>query len=361
MKKKIKVLYITRKYPPIVGGMENFSWNLYSEFSKHDDVDITLIALRKSQRNLIWFFPLAFLKTIFTAKKYDVIFIGDAVLCAIGFFCKCLYKTKIVIINVFGLDITYKNKLYQLYLKLFYKNFDKYVSISRETDNILQKRGCFDSTIITPGVDVNMIAYEGTNWREICERYDIEQNNIIIITVGRLVKRKGVEWFVKNVMPRLRDKQIEYLIVGSGEDEEDIKKSILEHGLDKKIKMLGEINFEDLLSIYRNADIFVMPNIIVDGDFEGFGIVALEASLSGCVTVASNIQGIKDAIVDGENGILLETENSEQFINTISELIDNIELRKKYSERFKKYTISYFSWGSICNQYISLFNSFWER
>lgn len=355
---KLKILYITRKFPPMVGGMENFSYNLYQGLAAHEDVDIDLISLGKSQKHLIWFFPYAFLKTLFTAKKYDIIFVGDAVLCSIGYFVKLIFKNKIVITNVFGLDITFKNKLYQFYLKRFYSKSDKYVSISGETDKLLKDNGDFDSLIITPGVDVGMFSSNDNsdNWETISKKYDISEGDTVLITVGRLVKRKGVEWFVKNVMPKFKNTSIKYLIVGKGENEENIMSAIKSEGLENQVKMLGKISNEDLNSIYKNADIFVMPNIVIENDVEGFGLVAAEASLAGCVVVASGIQGIKDAIIDGKNGFLLETENVKQYVDTILNLVNERQKLNSCSDKFKQYTIDNYSWINICQKYVDLFH-----
>ena len=351
--KKIKMLYITRKYPPAVGGMENFSYNLYNNFDS-EKVETDIISLGKSQKHLVWFLPYAFFRTLFSAHKYDVIFVGDALLSAIGFFTKLLFPEKKVIVNVFGLDITFKNPLYQFYLKLFYNRFDRYISISRETDKALRKRGIKKSVVITPGVDIHQFEGKSADYKKICKKYNISENDTVLITVGRLVKRKGVNWFIRNVMPELKDKNIKYLIVGDGEDRENIEKSISDFGLHDKVKMLGRVDFETLNAVYTNADVFIMPNIHVDGDMEGFGLVAVEASLAGLSVVASGIEGIKDAISDGKNGFLLESGNVKQFRDKIIDISENRQQYKKTAKLHRQYTIDTYSWKSICNQYTEL-------
>jgi glycosyltransferase involved in cell wall biosynthesis len=72
-----------------------------------------------------------------------------------------------------------------------------------------------------------------------------------------------------------------------------------------RIKHLGRLPFEEIVTILKHADAFVMPNIKVDGDMEGFGLVCLEACLCGATVYASDIDGIPDAIHQGKNGFLL--------------------------------------------------------
>lgn len=336
--------------------MENFSYNLYTHFDS-DKTETTLISLGKSQKNLIWFLPYALIKTVCIAGKYDIIFVGDALLSIIGFFTKLFHKKKKVLVNVFGLDITFKNPLYQLYLKLFYNCFDKYISISRETDNTLRQKGISDSVIITPGVDIDQFQSEYTDFRKIRSKYNISDNEVILITVGRLVKRKGVNWFVRNVMPKFKGQNVRYLIIGSGDEYETISKSIREFELESQVTMLGRIEKADLDSIYLGADAFVMPNIHIDGDMEGFGLVAVEASLAGLPVVASGIEGIKDAIKDGKNGWLLESGSIDDYYEKISEICRNREECRSMARKFQEYTAKVYSWDSICDQYVKLFQT----
>lgn len=353
MADKLKMLYITRKYPPAVGGMENFSYHLYNHFDKNR-VETDLISLGKSQKHLLWFLPYALVKTVCTAHKYDVIFVGDALLSSIGWFTKLFHRKKTVIVNVFGLDITFKNKLYQWYLRRFYKCFDKYISISKETDNALQRRGAHDSVIITPGIDTKQFSGECADYAEICRNYGISEGDTVLITVGRLVKRKGVNWFVRNVMPSLKGEPVKYLIVGAGEDHDTIAAGIAEHGLESQVKLLGRVDTPVLNAIYTHADAFMMPNIPVEGDMEGFGLVAAEASLAGLTVVASGIEGIKDAIIDGKNGYLLESGNAAQYLAKIRDICANRAAYRETAKRFQQYTRDVYSWESICDQYLDL-------
>ena len=354
--KKIKLLYVTRKYPPAVGGMENFSYNLYNNFDA-DKVEKDIIYLGGPQKNLLWFYPYALIKTLIKAGKYDIIFIGDALLCGIGFFTKLFNPKKKVAVNVFGLDITFKNKLYQLYLKLFYNRFDKYISISTETDKAFKKRGGRRSCVICCGVDTDQFSGECADYGEICRKNGIGPDDTVIVTVGRLVKRKGVEWFVGNVMPLLKNEKVKYLIIGDGEDRDRIKETIKKHGLSDKVKMLGRVENDELNAVYTNADAFIMPNIHVDGDMEGFGLVAVEASLAGLAVFASGIEGIRDAVIDGKNGWILESRNAEQYYRQIKDLCANRDEYRRKAAGYSRYTRENYSWSSICARYVELFEN----
>ena len=298
-------------------------------------------------------FPYAIIYTLFNAYKYDVLFVGDSLLCFLGFLSKIFYKKTKVYINVYGLDITYKNSIYQFYLKLFLKNSANcFIAISKETEKLLIKRGITKTIIITPGIDVNMYQKETHKNINFYDKYNIKKDNLIVITVGRLIERKGVAWFIENVVPKLKSDNITYLIIGDGENREKIKSLINKIKTDIQINMLGRLSDEDLKEVYLNSDIFVMPNIKVKNDMEGFGIVALEASLAGLIVLASGIEGIKDAIINNKNGFLIDSRDSHGFADKIEEININ---RKKYNmeaKKFCEYTKKNYSWEAICQKYI---------
>ena len=78
-----------------------------------------------------------------------------------------------------------------------------------------------------------------------------------------------------------------------------------------------------LKNAYSASDIFIMPNIPIPGDMEGFGIVLLEANLAGTPAVAADLEGIKDVIENGKNGYKIEVRDSKSFSNKIDTLTLN--------------------------------------
>jgi glycosyltransferase involved in cell wall biosynthesis len=168
-----------------------------------------------------------------------------------------------------------------------------------------------------------------------------------LLTIGRLVERKGHRWFIQNVMPSLPAKYI-YLVAGDGPEKDIIGQVISKKNLESRVFLLGKISDEFKKDLYNTADIFIMPNISIKGDMEGFGIVAIEAGSVGLPTIASNIEGIKDAILSGKTGWLVEEKNAKSFIDKIF----NINLRK---ENVRQETVKNFSWLKIASKYLTEF------
>ncbi len=168
-----------------------------------------------------------------------------------------------------------------------------------------------------------------------------------LASVGRLVKRKGFAWFIDQVMPELPT-HVHYRIAGSGPEAEAIQQAINRHGLEGRVQLLGRCSDEDLVKLYRESDLLVMPNIPVRGDMEGFGVVMLEAGACGTPAIAANLEGIQDVITDGVNGHLVTSGDPVGF----AEAILNHSATPKIRARTRKHTAANFGWPNVAELYV---------
>lgn len=341
----MNLLFITRKYPPMIGGMEKVSFSLAKEFSKR--VNTTLITWGRSQKFLPIILPYFFLKALYLipSKKINHIHLGDALLSPLGLVLKTIFGIKTTV-TINGLDIVFKFPPYQFIVPRCVAKLDKVICISNATlDKCIERGIPKEKCIVIPcGVYPGQFKIKAT-------KKDLEEivgesleTKKVIITVGRLVKRKGVYWFIKKVFPNL-NRNIIYLVVGEGPEKNRIEKLVSRLKLEERVFLLGEVPEGDLKVIYNTSDLFVMPNIKVKGDIEGFGIVALEASSSGLPVIASDIEGIRNSVVKEKTGRLLNSMNHKEFIKAIS----NSDFRKKNIE---KYVERNFSWDKIGKKYL---------
>jgi glycosyltransferase involved in cell wall biosynthesis len=185
-------------------------------------------------------------------------------------------------------------------------------------------------------------------------------NRHIILTVGRLIERKGVCWFVENVLTEL-DEDIVYVIAGDGPMRRKIEKNILKKGLASRVFLLGRVSDADLRTLYAAADIFIQPNIRVEGDMEGFGLVVLEAGASGLPVIASRLEGLTDAVSDGDNGQLLTPENADEYVIRINKLIHDQDALHAASQRAMDYVRQHFQWQAIADRYLKTFCQFLSK
>jgi phosphatidylinositol alpha-1,6-mannosyltransferase len=156
----------------------------------------------------------------------------------------------------------------------------------------------------------------------------------ILVTVGRLVKRKGVQWFVEEVLPRLGPNYL-YIVVGTGPEQEAIQDAIIRRNLQDQVVLTGRRPDRLRNSLLQAADAFIMPNISIPGDVEGFGIAALEAGACGLPVVAAGIQGIRDAVIEGVTGYLPAEKDADGFLRCIRTLnLDRVLIRRVVRETY---------------------------
>lgn len=352
---KLRILFISRAYPPVVGGIENQNYELGEWLGKI--AEIKIIANKRGKKFLPLFLPYALWKSLFIARKYDVILLGDGVLSVIGYKLK-FFHSKPVICVVHGLDLTFKNFFYQkMWVGWFLKKMDKIIAVGNETVAVAKEKGIPENKIvfIPNGVDIEKHLVSAS-------KADIEkiigqsiENKKILLTSGRLAKRKGVAWFISNVVPKL-DESFLYVIAGSGPDKENILDAIEKNSLQNRVVMLGYIPDKQRNVLFNTADLFVQPNIKIAGDMEGFGISVIEAGACSLPVLAANIEGLKDAIKDGQNGFLVESENADAFTNKIQELFSNGNPRVLFGQNVRNFVVENYSWQHIAQKYLEEIN-----
>ena len=178
-----------------------------------------------------------------------------------------------------------------------------------------------------------------------------DDRGLILCSVGRLVPRKGVAWFVDNVMPSLPD-DVRFLVAGEGPERARIEAAIDRHRLSDRVGLLGAVSDEDLQALYQGADLFMMPNVPVPGDMEGFGLVMVEAGLCGLPVVASGIEGIADVVTDGLNGHLVGTGDAAGFADAIMRYHHKPSELSAASHRARAHTVEKFGWEAVTDRYI---------
>jgi phosphatidylinositol alpha-1,6-mannosyltransferase len=340
-----RVLFLTRKYPPRKGGLETHSYYLTTGYQG----DKTIIALGKLQRHLIWFLPYASVRVLLEGHRYDLVCINDPMLAFAGMLARRVWDRKVVCC-LHGLDLLFPNRPYQLYLKRFLEA-DAFVANSAATRRIAQKRGLEPVSVITIGVSKEFFALERDHGAD-AEVAAARKGRLVLLTTGRLIPRKGAAWFVANVLPRL---DVLYVVVGGGRDYERIKQAAVDAGVTDKLLLIWEPDDERLHRLFSAADVFVMPNIPIPNDVEGFGIVSLEAAAAGLPVVASRLEGIPDAVADGESGILAEPENADAYVAVIEKLKADPMARIAFGENARRYVRARNDWREVIAAYTRLF------
>jgi phosphatidylinositol alpha-1,6-mannosyltransferase len=347
----MKVLFVSRAYPPVNGGIENQNHALYTWLSR--DTAVTLIRNPYGKKALPAFLPYATLKVLVALRRHDVLLLGDGVLAVTGFIAKLFYPKKPVVSVMHGLDLTYGNVIYRAFwVRKFLRAHDALIAVSRETRQKALEHGipADKVTVIPNGVDP--AAFEGTFSRQDLELLLKEPlaGKSVLLTTGRLVKRKGAEWFIRAVLPLLPPSVI-YVLAGAGPEERNIRQAIRELGYERRVWLLGLVADRERSLLLHTVDIFVQPNIRVPDDVEGFGIAVIEAAVCARAIVAADIEGLRDAVRHDENGLLVEAGNPQAFRAVILRLLSDEAARLALGTRAREFTARAYHWSEVSRLY----------
>jgi phosphatidylinositol alpha-1,6-mannosyltransferase len=341
----MKLLIITRNFPPLRGGMERLNWHLAVELAKRAEVRIVApegareltpkgisiveTPLNPLRKFILWSFGLA----IREARHFrpDTILAGSGLTAPIAWLAAKTSKARAVV-YVHGLDLSIRHRIYRMLWLPFIRRMDKVIANSSATAALAERLGIPKEHIIVipPGVDLPR-SFEKSERRQIQvdfrTRYALG-NGPILLSVGRLTTRKGVLEFVRDVLPRIVHQvpEVQFAIVGEAptqslaaaiQSPEAIKEAALLSGVSEHIHFLPWLDGEDLQAAYYAADVHIFPVRSLPNDIEGFGMVAIEAAAHDLPTVAYATGGIIDAVADGVSGRLIPPNNEAEFSDAV--------------------------------------------
>ena len=167
------------------------------------------------------------------------------------------------------------------------------------------------------------------------------------MSVGRLQRRKGHD-LVLRALPALlkRHSTLRYVIVGDGEERPRLESMARELGVTPQVTFVGEVPDDLLPGYFAAADIFVLPNRVEKGDFEGFGIVFLEAAAAGLPTVGGRSGGVPEAVLEDETGLLVDGTDPAELEGALHRLLVDRVLARSLGEAGRRRVRNEFTWAA---------------
>jgi len=266
-------------------------------------------------------------------EKYSAVLvnpgiIGNSILFIVG---------KIFGIRVIGIghgeEITVP--LYGKGLKNFIKRQVMNFSYSKASGFIVVCHFC-RRLLVSLGVDAGIVDVIPSclNPDKIKERTTTKDDNYNIISVGRLIERKGFHFLIDAVVklkPEIPEIHLE--IVGGGPYKAILEQKIIETNSSDFINLNGQISDEDLVNLYQSSSLFVLAHTLLEnGDTEGCPTVFSEAMGHGLPVIGGTGAGADTAIVDGRNGYIVNTPNIDELANAIKKIFLNPQLARDMKE-----------------------------
>ena len=179
---------------------------------------------------------------------------------------------------------------------------------------------------------------------------DYDKRDCLIGYVGRLSKEKGIFNFVKSIKIMLeKEKNVKYLIIGSGELENSIKNYLNENKLNRNVKMINWVPHNELPSYFNELKLLVIPSYT-----EGLPNVMLESMACGTPVLATQVGSIPDIIADQETGFILKENSVECISNNIEKVLSFSKLNK-VSENTCKFVKSEFNENITSKKWLNIF------
>ncbi|MBI4051389.1 MAG: glycosyltransferase family 4 protein [Elusimicrobia bacterium] len=162
------------------------------------------------------------------------------------------------------------------------------------------------------------------------------RHEIVLLTVARLVPRKGIDRILEALPSLLRKHpQTRYVVVGDGPMRESLESRVRSLELQDKVRLEGFMDEERIVEYYAASDIFVLVSDTSEVDAEGFGVVYLEAQAMGLPVVAGNTGGAPEAVKEGETAFLVSSQKIEQIQDALDVLIQDRSRRGEMGAKGK--------------------------
>ena len=169
-----------------------------------------------------------------------------------------------------------------------------------------------------------------------------------MLSVGRLQARKGFMTVLESVPGLLgRRLDVHYVLVGSGEQAAALRARAAALGLSARFHLLSDVDDDTLPRWYNACDVFAMPNVDLDGDIEGFGIVFLEAAACGKPALAGLAGGTGAAVLAGQTGLRVDGRDGAQVEAALARLLQDPVLATRLGQRARARAVAAFDWPVV--------------
>jgi L-malate glycosyltransferase len=377
MKSNIRILMLNYEFPPLGGGAANANYYLLKELAKEKDLVIDLVTssvgkfkkekfsqnitlhrldIGKDKNNLHYQtnkdLLVYSLKAYFYSKKlvkknnYDLVHAWFGI--PNGFIALLLGKPYIVALR--GSDVPFYNTRFKVFDKLFFQHLSKLVwerakvvtANSQGLKELAQK--------IAPKQKIEVV-YNGVDTNFFKPDSPVAKKNIILF-VGRLIERKGVNYLLE-AFSQINFKKREswqIWLVGEGPEKDNLESLAKRLKIVPQVKFLGRKSKEGLVKIYNQAKIFVLPSLN-----EGMSNTILEAMACGLPIITTSVGGSKELIKN--NGLIVKPKSGKELMQAIKEYIDSSDLLKRHGQESGKMAKK-MSWGKAAKEYKAVYKKY---
>lgn len=370
----MRILLLNYEFPPLGGGAGNAAYFLLKEFSKKDNLQIDLITSSagkykkekfslniniyylnigkspkklhyQSTKDLLVYAWKAYFKAKQLAKEnnYDLVHTFFGTPC--GFIA--LFLGKPYIVSLRGSDVPFFNSRFYWQDKILFKKLSRLIW-KKAKFTVAASQGLKKLALKNAPKQKIGIIYNGADIKLFKPDNKIKKKKVILF-VGRLIKRKGINYLLQAFAESGKKVKDNYQIwlVGDGPEKTNLINLCKELEIYRKVKFLGIKNKKQLIDIYNQAKILVLPSLN-----EGMSNVLLEAIACGLPVIATDVGGSKE-IIKG-NGFIAPVGNSFALKTILEKYASSEKLILNHSKKSLKRS-RYFSWQKSAKNYLKIY------
>ncbi len=368
----MKILHITKKYPPLIGGDAIVVQSLETEQRKlgHDVFILTSKTVKTEKSTNVYNFGI--LEKIYNLDKITTKRIFSLILLFFRSFF-FLRKIKPAIIHTHSPDlgfvcsfaawlygipivntchgVTFADKRYSVIKRLIEKFFLKYAFFSAIIVVDKATLPAFHNAHIKPviyipnGVDTKFFTPVSQDHKE---------EIFTFLFVGRIEKQKGLIYLIEAVKLLVcSQKNFKVLIVGEGSLINMLQSQVRKYQLENFIFFVGKKDKVQLREYYQQANVLVLPSL-----WEGFPLTILEAWASGVAVIATKVNGIPAVCIDKKNALLIPKENPQELSIAMKTLLNNRNLTESLGQQGRNLVSKCYSWQTITDETLRVYADF---
>ena len=350
----MNIMLLAAEFPPRMrGGMANYSYNIAKRLAANNNVEVMSLPEYSTGKN--YALNLRFicdvtrnLRRARKKKKQVIVYVISfrPEFSLIGFYAKKLGMP--LVFNGVGLDMYTTHPAFVFTRRIACKISNQIICGANFQKKFLIKNGAIPTKIhtILGGVDTERFKPSLSDRDELRRLFCIE-NKFVLLSLGRLVKRKGFDDSIK-ALAHLKDiEDIILLIVGDGQEKVSLKKLARNLSVEGKVKFLGFVSSDILPKIYNAAELFVAPFKIIGRDMEGFPLVAQEAQACGVPVVSTNTAGLPELIENDKTGFLVHMNSHREIAEKIRTLYEDRRLLIELARNARKRAEELLDWEVV--------------
>ncbi|MBI2634899.1 glycosyltransferase family 4 protein, partial [Candidatus Peregrinibacteria bacterium] len=240
------------------------------------------------------------------------------------------------------------------------KNVRKIIAISQHNKKILEglyPRHKDKITVIHNGIDTTwwqsqLLRFDENEKIKIKEEVFLaKENTLIVATIAELHERKGQKYLLQAIPETVKKfPNVKFVFIGEGHDRQNLEKLARKLNIENHTIFLGRQ--KKIPNLLKASDIFCLPS-----RREAFGLVNLEAMITGLPVVATKTGGIPEIIENNKTGLLVEPENSEALTSALLQLIGDQKLREQFATAGEKTVLENFDAEQMAQKYEKVYES----